>query len=160
METYTKIKISRAYGKFESLFKKAIWILILLLAAYFIINISSYWDPLRMCYIKIEGDILRGNENTIQKAIVYIKNRDDSSYKNLCKYVDVISEKQCAAYDPRVETGRTDSEFKDSCFVKGSKNIYIKSTKEVSEEIVQRRAEEIIRMTNFSVEFWKNKYGR
>ena len=157
METYTKIKISRAYSKFESLLKKAIWILILLFAAYFIINISSYWNPLRMCYIKIEGDILRGNENTIQKAIVHIKNRDNSSYKNLCKYVDVISEKQCVAYDPRVETSRIDSEFKDSCFVRGSNNIYIKPTKEVSGEIIQRRAEEIIRVTNFSTEFWKNK---
>jgi len=130
--------------------------LILLLFFIFIINRISYFDPLNLCYIKIEGDIVRGEETTIHKAISLIKKEDKKAYKDICKYVDTISESYCIIADWQI----SGPEFAEGlnlpgCYARGSKTIYIYPNKVVSEFVIRARKNDILKYTEFSKNFWQ-----
>ncbi len=127
---------------------------LLLLVSIFIINRFSYFNPLSMCYIKIEGNIVSGNEETIQKAIRKIKKTDKTAYKNLCKYVDKISEKNCVIADWHIARDEFDTGWRlPGCYVKGTKTIYLLPEKKDSTEIVEKRAEKIKEISEFSKDY-------
>lgn len=92
----------------------------------------------------------------MHKAISLLKKEDKKSYRDLCKYVDIVSEKYCFAYDDRVE--KLDYEvWQPGCYVMGSRTIYIKPESAESEEVIRKRSLEIKKYSQFSKEFWESK---
>ncbi|MDP2684990.1 MAG: hypothetical protein Q8P20_08215 [bacterium] len=130
---------------------------VLLFIGIFITNTFSYFDPLSMCYISIKSDIIRGNEKTIHQALTLIKKRDKEDYNTVCKYISIISEKNyCKIGDGRVDSSLHNGGFVDPpCYIKGSKTMYLKSEKNESDNIVIKRAEDIIKYANHSKTFWE-----
>ena len=125
--------------------------------AYVAINGFNYFDPAHLCYVDIDGDVLRGNKRTIVEAIRKIKRESKDDYKTMCKYTHKISENFCLASDWHLNPTWREDYLGKSCFIRGSKTIYIYPKKEYSQEIVGERAEAIVKYSNFSKEFWKNK---
>jgi len=133
-----------------------IFILLIIFLAYFIINRFNYFDAPHLCYISLTPDILSGNKTTMHRAIDRIKKSDPEDYKDLCRYVEAISEKYCVAFDARVES-RSENVQQPGCFVKGSKTIYLKPEKEASDSIIEQRAAAIKKFMLMSKSFWKNQ---
>jgi hypothetical protein len=131
-------------------------ILVLILLFYYIINLFAYFDLPNLCYIGLDKDILSGNKETMRQAISLLKRKNREDYKNLCRYVDTISEKYCFAFDPRVENEGQDP-WRPGCYVKGSKTIYLKPEKEKSDTIIKQRAEDIKKFMLMSKAYWENK---
>jgi hypothetical protein len=111
----------------------------------------SYLDIFNLCYINIDGDILRGNEKTIKDAIHLIKKDDPANYKILCKNVKTIKERYCFIPTVPIKYG-TDP----GCYIRGSRVIYIIPQKEESQEVVDKRAETIKKYAEKSRIFWEN----
>lgn len=132
--------------------------LLLLGFVFIIINSASYLDPLGLCYVKIEGDIVRGNETTIHKALRLIKRENKSAYRDICKYVDVISEKNCIVADWKISGDEYAEGMKlPGCYARGSKTIYLKYDKSTSDATIKSRADDIIKYSGFSKKFWSSK---
>ncbi len=131
---------------------RLIWIAILAILIYFALNISSYFDPLSFCRIKIQSDIVRGEGSTIKSAVKYIKAESPSGYDVLCRYVDVIAEKRCVVGDKRIDPSVPD--FPDGCYVRGTKTIYLLATKDKSSATIQKRASLILKFAGMSRAFW------
>ena len=127
-----------------------------LLLIFFIINKVSYFDPLNFCYIKIQGDIVRGEESSIHKAISLIKKEDKKAYSNLCKYVDTINENFCIVADWQISGPEFAEGLKlPGCYARGSKTIYLYPTKEISDTTINKRKNDIIKYAEFSKNFWQ-----
>jgi len=130
-------------------------IIIFLIGSYFVINIFSYFDITNFCYISTERDIVRGNEKTIKQALKYLKKNKKDDYKMVCKYVETISEKYCIVADWHLGESLLREGCKlPGCYIKGSKTIYLKPSEETGENIIKKRAGDIIKYSNFSKEFW------
>ena len=134
-------------------------VLILALILYFFINQFAYFDAPNLCYISLTEDVINGNKKTMHQAISLLKRTNREDYKNLCRYVHQIAEKNCFAFDPRVES-RSEKTWQPGCFVKGSKTIYIKPAKERSELMIKKRSEEIKKFMLISKNYWENKNYR
>lgn len=139
-----------SYG-IKKYFKKFIWIFSIFLMFYFFINIFNYFSPLNFCYIKIDGDFLRGNEKTIRKAIKLLKKENKQAYNTLCGYINTISEKNC--YTTSQNISREERE-KDGCYIKGSKVIYLKPEKGENNEVINKRKNAIKKYSEYSKDFW------
>lgn len=135
------MKFVRKYLKYLGL------IVLVFILSNFIVNAFSYFDMGNFCYIDIEGDILRGNEETVKKAIGLLKKEDYGGYKVLCKYVDTISENYCLE-------GHMNYSDKPGCYIRGSKVIYIKPEKNDTSFIVSERANTIKKYSILSKNFW------
>lgn len=125
-------------------------LLFILITSSLFINLFSYFDPLNFCYIKIDNDILRGNQDTIKKAIKLLKKENGESYKTLCRYVDIILEQNCVINMPGQKID------KEGCYIKGSKVIYLKPEKQKTDLIIKKRAEIIEKYSSYSKNFWVN----
>lgn len=128
----------------------------------FTLNIFSYFDPLSLCYIGIDNDILGGNQGTIKKAIQLIKSEDEKEYKALCANIDAIIEQECINYDPHVTTPQTaEAQYanlrKLACYIKGSRVIYLPKEKNDTKEIIKVRAEMIKTYSAKNGEFWAQR---
>lgn len=131
-------------------------IVIIFAFLFYVINIFSYFDPLHLCYISIQGDVLQGNKETIQKAIHLIKENDKANYIMLCKYVDVISEKNCRIADVVVDPQKLREGWElPGCYIKGSKTIYLYPNSSGDDKVIQDRAEVIKKYTSVSKSFWE-----
>lgn len=122
---------------------------------YLFINQFDYFDAPNLCYISLGQDVLAGNKKTMHRAIGLLKKTSRDDYKNLCRYVDYIAEKNCFAFDPRVE-GKNEDAWQPGCFVKGSKTIYLKPEAEESNLIVKNRTEQIKKFMLMSKNFWES----
>ena len=127
------------------------------LGTYFVINALNYFDPVHACYIDVDRDILRGNRKTILEAIHKIKRESRQDYKIMCKYVDKISENFCIASDWHLDPSWRDNSIGKSCYIRGSKTIYLFPAEEYSQDVVSARAKAIKKYSNFSREFWEHK---
>lgn len=132
------------------------FILILAWLLYVLINQFAYFDAPNFCHIGLEQDVLAGNKKTMRQAIGLIKKTSRADYKNLCRYVDNIVEKNCFAFDPRVENKESGA-WQSGCFVKGSKTIYLKPENEASAAIIKKRSEEIKKFMLMSKNFWESR---
>ena len=133
-------------------------LLIFLLGGYFIFSATAYFDPLSWCRIKIEKDILSGNRTTIKQAIRLIKSQRPVDYQDLCKYVEVISEKRCTVADPNVDLAQAQAGWQEpGCYVRGSKYIYLAPESSASQVVIRQRAEAIIKYSQFSQDFWTGR---
>lgn len=144
-----KIKINKDSVSFYLLFSFLIGVF------FWFLNIISYFDPINLCYIKIEGDVVRGEESTIHKALSLIKKENKKTYKDICKYVDVISEKYCIIADWQINGEEyTKGLNLPGCYARGSKTIYLRPNKNISDNIIQIRKKSIIKYSQFSKNFW------
>lgn len=125
--------------------------LIFFVLIYFCLNLFSYFDPLKFCYISIKGDF-RGNKKTIKEALSYLKKNNRQAYQTTCRYVNYIGENFCHAADSRV-TPEADR-YLSGCYVRGSKSIYLRPEKDETEEIIKKRVENIAKFAAYSQEFW------
>lgn len=139
--------------KIKKYFKKFAWVFFVFLAFYFFVNIFNYFDPLNFCYIKIDGDFLHGNEGTIKKAVKLLKREDKIAYKRLCSYINTISEHHCFTSSQNISL---EDWNKEGCYIKGSKVVYVKPEKGVSDIIVNKRKNAIKRFSEHSKDFWIN----
>ncbi|MEA2007046.1 MAG: hypothetical protein U9O20_02710 [Patescibacteria group bacterium] len=137
---------------------KSFFALVLIFGGLYVaINGFNYLDPINLCYVDIDEDVLRGNKRTIVEAIRKLKRDSKDEYRTMCRNTHKISENFCLASDWHLNpTWREDYRGK-SCFIRGSKTIYLYPRKEYSQEIVEERAEAIKKYSNFSKEFWRNK---
>lgn len=98
--------------------------LILIIGAAYAISIKGrYVDYPNGCNIRINGDILNGNANTIYRAIKQIRDKDPDTYKILCSNIKYINESNCVYAekdDSRLAVKQT-----DGCYIKGTGIIYL-----------------------------------
>lgn len=137
--------------KIKKTLKKFAWAFFIFLMFYFFVNIFNYFDPLNFCYIKIDSDLLRGNESTIKKAVKLLKKEDKIAYKTLCAYVDTISEHNCFASSRKISL---EDWNKDGCYIKGSKVIYLKPEKRENSAIINQRKISLKKYSEYSKDFW------
>ncbi|PIR43091.1 hypothetical protein COV24_04650 [candidate division WWE3 bacterium CG10_big_fil_rev_8_21_14_0_10_32_10] len=128
------------------------FILAFIIVIFFIISKTSYIDLPNLCYIGVEGDLIKGDENSIRASLKYIKNNKPSEYKNVCKYVDSIIESYCISADGRVAP--LYGYDQPGCYVKGSKVVYVIPQKQQYSTVVEDRAKNIIKYANYSKDFW------
>lgn len=134
------------------------FILIDVLALFWLaINFSiNYVDVTSMCRIKLNGDMLRGNEETIKSALKYIKENKRSSYDDACKYIDNISERYCIDADYHLDALATQAGWKrPGCYIRGSKTMYLKPESAKTDIVIKQRADEIIKDAQFSKNYWE-----
>ena len=148
---------------------KEYWPIILFFALlgagfYFFSNAVSYFDPLTSCYISLDNDLTKGNQATMTRAIKMLKRGDGASYKTMCRYINRITEKNCRGSDPRGEqneqptTGGSAIRGWESigCYIKGSKEMYLKVEKDDSDLITRSRMDAIKKYSERSKFFWEN----
>lgn len=124
----------------------------------YLLNTIAYFDAAGFCYISINADALKGNKNTINKAIIQLKKQDEKGYKTLCRYVAAIHEQNCGNFDSRV-SANNGSHASPGCFIKGSKAIYVIPKEEDSDRVVTDRMETIKKYAQYSKLFWEG-FGR
>lgn len=129
----------------EKILRKIILFIIIFFIFYFIINSFAYLDISNLCYIRISETFSRSNEETIRAAIKLLKRQDREAYQTLCSYVNEIFEKSCS-----------NSEESGSCYIKGSKAIFLKYNSDTSDSAIKQRAEEIKKYANYSKNFWNS----
>lgn len=115
-------------------------------------SITSYFDPFNFCSISIDGDVVRGNEKTIKQAISYIKDTDFLTYEILCNEVKVIKEKYCMETDLPLRASE-----EPGCFIRGSRVIYLKPQKGISESVIKERAQVIEKYVLRLETFWQSQ---
>ena len=125
---------------------------------WYLINANSnYVDAMSFCRIRINGDILRGNKDTIKQALKRIKATDIESYETICNYVNNITESYCVDSDHNLDISAAQAGFEwPGCFIKGSKTIYLKPESINSQEIVLRRTAVIKKYASYSKKYWDN----
>lgn len=128
----------------------------LLVVGYLGINRISYFDAPNLCYISISKDILRGNRTTIIDSLRSIKKANREDYKTVCKYVNRISESFCIASDWHLDPNWMISANGKSCYIQGSRTIYLYPQQENGSAIVKQRASDITKLSKLSKNFWDN----
>ncbi|OGE33496.1 hypothetical protein A3J19_05395 [Candidatus Daviesbacteria bacterium RIFCSPLOWO2_02_FULL_41_8] len=113
---------------------------------------SHYIDIFNSCNIAVDKDFLDGNRKTIIEAISRIKDQDKEGYKDVCKYVNLVSENFCPIY--HTYGGALQYNNQPGCYIKGSRIIYINPSKEDTDDIIDQRAEAIINYANLSKNYW------
>ncbi len=126
----------------------------------------SYFDPVRLCRIHIDVDLLDGNRSAIRRAIRLVRREDPVAYLALCRFVDRIVEERCAAGDPgadptlrgaavipdeRLDPALRHARTAPGCYLKGSRVVILQR---VDEPAVRRRAEALKRLAVYSQDFW------
>lgn len=124
----------------------------------FIYARNHYIDIFRFSSIKLEKNFLRGSRSTINEAIKQIKNTDKQAYTTLIKYVDHISERPCVTTDWHLNRDDYIEGTKlPGCYTKGSKTIYLRPDANESRYVINARAKTIIKLANFSKEYWESR---
>jgi hypothetical protein len=147
--------------KYEKIKSWIVGIAIVSLFLYFGMNTLSYFDPINMCYINIEKDVLSGNRETIKKAIKMVKRNSSSDYRNLCKYISNIQERHCMGGDWHFGATQTAESipgyFSTGCYILGTKTIYLLPEENDSASIIEKRANALIKYSAYSKDFWTHK---
>jgi len=134
----------------EKIFKYFVFITVLGCMIAFVVSRFSYLDPVSFCYISVEKDILRGNRQTVFKAIKTIKASDKKAYKELCEYAGLIREGYCSTSSRDYDTINI-----PGCYLRGSKTVYLKPVAEDSVAVTAERAEALKKFAGYSKDFWE-----
>lgn len=126
--------------------------LVIISSVFLFINRSSYVSITDFCSIKIIDNPTRGNRETLFQAIELLKQKDKESYTLLCKYVNNIKETYCPISIEDNETITYSNE--PGCYIKGSKTINITPEKDSSKQVIQQRANTLIKYAKLSQNFW------
>ena len=107
-------------------------------------NVSGYLDVFGACQIDIEGDILRGNEDTIRSALRLIKRTDRATYRRFCAAIETISERYCIDADWHLDQSRVEASARlPGCYLRGTDVIYLRPEQDTSETRIRERADTI-----------------
>ncbi|HEU4371076.1 MAG TPA: hypothetical protein VFV05_22885 [Methylomirabilota bacterium] len=129
----------------------------------------AWFDPLALCRIHIDVELLEGDRGPIRAAIATVRREDPPAYRALCHWVDRIQEeRQCDAGDPqadaRVRRGAgapldpalVRARAAPGCYVRGSRVIVLRRPPEGGGDpaLARERAEALKRLARYSQAFW------
>jgi hypothetical protein len=131
----------------------------------------AWFDPVALCRIHIDVELLEGERGPIRAAIDLVRREDPLAYRVLCRWVDRIQEeRQCDAGDPQadprrrgqaVAPGALDDPLQRAreapgCYVRGSRIIVLRRAPEGGggPALVRARAEALKRLAVHSQTFW------
>lgn len=146
---FSKIKYVEEY-----IYPIFFFLLLAMVTSYFYTR-SHYVDLFNFCNISVDKDFLKGNSSTVIKAIGIIKEQDKTAYKDVCRYVDLVSENYCPVY--HTYGGSFEFNNQPGCYIKGSKVIYVNPQKQESKTIIEQRVEAIKKYSSLSKEYWSKK---
>jgi hypothetical protein len=109
----------------------------------------AYFDPLRLCRIRIEVGLLDGNRPAIRRAIDVVRREDPVAYRTLCHFVDRITEERRDPALPRAHGA-------SGCYVRGSRIVVLRRDAD-DPAAIRRRAEALKRLAGFSAAFWTRR---
>ena len=150
----------------------AIIAMLVLLAAWGWLRAFAWFDPIALCRIHIDVELLEGDRGPIRAAIELVRREDPLAYRALCRWVDRIQEeRQCDAGDPQADPRlRGQSAIAPSamapalarareapgCYVRGSRIIVLKRPPDGAggPPLVRERAEALKRLAGYSRAFW------
>jgi hypothetical protein len=146
--------------------------LVVLLALWGWLRAFAWFDPLTMCRIHIDVELLEGDRGVIRAAIDVVRHEDPLAYRALCRWVDRIQEeRQCDAgdmqADPRIRAGAGISRdaidpvllrarAAPGCYVRGSRVIVLRRAPDGGEgpAFARQRAEALKRLAAYAQSFW------
>jgi hypothetical protein len=149
--------------------RAAIVAVIVVLALWGWLSAFAWFDPLRLCRIHIDVELLEGDRAPIRQALGLVRREDPLAYHALCRWVDRIQEEwHCDAGDPQADPQlRGQSAFSANdpvllraraapgCYVRGSRVIVLKRAAEgAGPSLVRERAEALKRLAGYAQEFW------
>ena len=132
----------------------------------------AWFDPVRLCRIHIDVELLEGDRAPIREAIALVRREDPLAYHALCRWVDRIQEeRQCDAGDPQADprlrgqsafaSGALDAALSRAreapgCYVRGSRIIVLRRAPEGGggPALVRARADALKRLAGYSRAFW------
>ena len=148
----------------------AIIAVLVLLAAWGWLRAFAWFDPIALCRIHIDVELLEGDRGPIRAAIELVRREDPLAYRALCRWVDRIQEeRQCDAGDPQADPRlRGQSAIAPSAMApvlvrareapgcyRGSRIIVLKRPPEGGGAgLVRARAEALKRLAGYSQAFW------
>ena len=146
--------------------------LVVLLLAWGWLRAFAWFDPLSLCRIHIDVELLEGDRGAIRDAVDLVRREDPLAYRSLCRFVDRIQEeRQCDAGDPQADKrvrggagipldeldpaiGR--AREAPGCYVRGSRIIVLRRAPDGrgGPTLVRERAEALKRLAGYSRAFW------
>jgi len=146
--------VHRPHNWFGAFLVLAVISAIILVIVTRFIGYFNYLDFSEPCYIKIYSSSLSGNRQTLVEALEKLKVRDPVNYRNVCRYVSVISESPCITsqkYGSQVQNLDV-----DGCYIKGSKIIFVRPDSRSDPSVVENRIDTIVKYTQESMKFWNS----
>jgi hypothetical protein len=143
--------------------------LVVLLALWGWLRAFAWFDPLAMCRIHIDVELLEGDRGAIREAIDVVRREDPVAYRALCRWVDrVQEERRCDAGDPQVDPriraggggaldpGLLRAREAPGCYVRGSRVIVLRRAPEGGggPTLVRARADALKRLAGYAQSFW------
>lgn len=132
----------------------------------------AWFDPIALCRIHIDVELLEGERGPIREAIDLVRREDPAAYRALCRWVDRIQEeRRCDAGDPQADPRRRGQPViapdalnpplmraheAPGCYVRGSRIIVLRrsSDRGGGSALVRARAEALKRLAGYSRAFW------
>lgn len=143
--------------------------LVVLLVLWGWLRAFAWFDPLAMCRIQIDVELLEGDRGAIREAIDVVRREDPLAYRALCHWVDRIQEeRRCDAGDPQVDPriragagGAPDpvllrAREAPGCYVRGSRVIVLRRAPDggAGPALVRQRADTLKRLAGYAQSFW------
>ena len=119
---------------------------------YLALNTFDYFDPMTLCYVRINKELVGGRRDTIKQAIRLLKKTDKPSYRTLCAYVSRIRERICIGSDWHIENPPRGINA-NGCYIRGTKTIYLKPRPDEGDAVVAQRMQTIRIYSQLSAEF-------
>jgi hypothetical protein len=131
----------------------------------------AWFDPLALCRIHIDVELLEGDRGPIREAIEIVRQEDPPAYRALCTWVDRIQEEhRCDAGDPgadprlrgvavgtdALEPALRRAREAPGCYVRGSRTIVLRRPPDDGggPALVRQRADALKRLAGYSQQFW------
>ena len=122
------------------------------LGAHTILGYTTFIDYANKCFIKVDKDILKGNRETVFKALSSIKNNNFQEYNDICNYVDTIAEAACLVGENN--SGKLHPLNTDGCYIKGTKTIFISPDNSDLDAATTARKSQILKYSKMSKNYW------
>jgi hypothetical protein len=145
---------------------------VLLALAWGWLGAFAWFDPVALCRIHVDVDLLDGDRAAVEAAIDVVRREDAPAYRALCAWVDRIQEeRECAAGDPQADprwrgASAIPSEAIDptlrrareapGCYVRGSRIVVLRRPRdgEDAATLLRQRADALKRLARYSQAFW------
>jgi hypothetical protein len=152
--------------------RRAVIGVLLLLILWGWLRAFAWFDPLALCRIHIDVELLEGDRGPIREAIALVRREDPLAYRALCHWVDRIQEeRQCDAgdpqVDPRIRAGAGVSpdaldpvlrraRAAPGCYVRGSRVIVLRRPPDGGggPALLRQRADALKRLAGYAQAFW------
>jgi hypothetical protein len=153
----------------------AVIALVVLLVLWGWLRAFAWFDPLTLCRVHIDVELLEGDRGAIREVIDLVRREDPLAYRALCQWVDRIQEeRQCDAadpqVDPRIRAGAGVSRDAldplllrareaPGCYIRGSRVIVLRRAPDGAggPALVRERADALKRLAGYSRAFWLDR---